>query len=220
MSVTFAPRARIAVNASWPGVSRNVILRPSTSVWYAPMCWVIPPASVVDDLRRADRVQQRRLAVIDVAHDRDHRRPGAEILVRVLDDLGLDVVVGGVLDHDLTTDLGRDQLDLLVGERLGRGPHLVETHEDLDDLRHRHAEGVRQGLDGDARLDGRRDRSAAAAPARAASGLGAAIAQRPRVTAAHVAALDHDAALAPRRASARADRAIGLVGTVSHQVSV
>jgi hypothetical protein len=25
MSVTFAPRARIAVNASWPGVSRNVI---------------------------------------------------------------------------------------------------------------------------------------------------------------------------------------------------
>ena len=33
MSVTFAPRARIAVNASWPGVSRNVILRPSTSTW-------------------------------------------------------------------------------------------------------------------------------------------------------------------------------------------
>ena len=28
-SVTFAPRARIAVNASWPGVSRNVTLRPS-----------------------------------------------------------------------------------------------------------------------------------------------------------------------------------------------
>ena len=33
MSVTFAPRARMAVNASWPGVSRNVILRPSTSTW-------------------------------------------------------------------------------------------------------------------------------------------------------------------------------------------
>ena len=33
MSVTFAPRARIAVNASWPGVSRNVILRPSSSTW-------------------------------------------------------------------------------------------------------------------------------------------------------------------------------------------
>ena len=33
MSVTFAPRARMAVNASWPGVSRNVIFRPSTSAW-------------------------------------------------------------------------------------------------------------------------------------------------------------------------------------------
>ena len=46
MSVTLAPRARIAVKASWPGVSRNVTLRPSTSAWYAPMCWVMPPASV------------------------------------------------------------------------------------------------------------------------------------------------------------------------------
>ena len=46
MSVALAPRARIAVNASWPGVSRKVILRPSTVVWYAPMCCVIPPASV------------------------------------------------------------------------------------------------------------------------------------------------------------------------------
>ena len=46
MSVTFAPRARMAVNASWPGVSRNVMRRPWTVVWYAPMCCVIPPASV------------------------------------------------------------------------------------------------------------------------------------------------------------------------------
>ncbi len=49
MSVTFAPRARMAVNASWPGVSMKVIARstPSWSVrtWYAPMCWVMPPAS-------------------------------------------------------------------------------------------------------------------------------------------------------------------------------
>ncbi|MPM75502.1 hypothetical protein SDC9_122495 [bioreactor metagenome] len=45
-SVTLAPRARIAVNASWPGVSRNVIFLPSGNfTLYAPMCWVIPPAS-------------------------------------------------------------------------------------------------------------------------------------------------------------------------------
>ena len=33
MSVTLAPRARISVNASWPGVSTNEIRRPSFSIW-------------------------------------------------------------------------------------------------------------------------------------------------------------------------------------------
>jgi len=33
MSVIFAPRARIAVKASWPGVSRKVILRLLWSTW-------------------------------------------------------------------------------------------------------------------------------------------------------------------------------------------
>ena len=45
MSVAWAPRARIAVNASWPGVSRKVTLPWLVSTWYAPMCWVIPPNS-------------------------------------------------------------------------------------------------------------------------------------------------------------------------------
>ncbi len=45
MSVISAPRARMAVKASWPGVSMNVISRPSTCTWYAPMCWVMPPCS-------------------------------------------------------------------------------------------------------------------------------------------------------------------------------
>ena len=33
MSVASAPRARMAVNASWPGVSMKVIRRPSFSTW-------------------------------------------------------------------------------------------------------------------------------------------------------------------------------------------
>ena len=33
MSVTSAPRARMAVNASWPGVSMNVIRCPRYSTW-------------------------------------------------------------------------------------------------------------------------------------------------------------------------------------------
>ena len=46
ISVISAPRARIEVNASCPGVSRKVIGLSFTITWYAPMCWVIPPASV------------------------------------------------------------------------------------------------------------------------------------------------------------------------------
>ena len=45
MSVTWAPRARIEVKASWPGVSRNAIDLPCTVTAYAPMCWVMPPVS-------------------------------------------------------------------------------------------------------------------------------------------------------------------------------
>ncbi len=45
MSVTLAPRARIAVNASWPGVSRKTTRLPSLTTSLAPMCWVIPPRS-------------------------------------------------------------------------------------------------------------------------------------------------------------------------------
>ena len=49
MSVTFAPRARISVNASCPGVSMNVTIRsPSpalTGTRKAEVACVIPPAS-------------------------------------------------------------------------------------------------------------------------------------------------------------------------------
>ena len=42
MSVAFAPRARIAVKASWPGVSRKVTMPRGVFTWYAPMCCVMP----------------------------------------------------------------------------------------------------------------------------------------------------------------------------------
>ena len=45
ISVELAPRIRIAVNASCPGVSRNVMFSPLIVATYAPMCCVIPPAS-------------------------------------------------------------------------------------------------------------------------------------------------------------------------------
>jgi len=45
MSVTCAPRALMRVKASWPGVSRKVMLPLGVSTMYAPMCCVIPPNS-------------------------------------------------------------------------------------------------------------------------------------------------------------------------------
>ena len=45
ISVELAPRIRMAVNASCPGVSRKVIVSFPTFTTEAPMCCVIPPAS-------------------------------------------------------------------------------------------------------------------------------------------------------------------------------
>jgi hypothetical protein len=93
-----------------------------------------------DDLRAADRVEQRGLAVVDVTHDRHDRRARLQRVLRVLERCRLLVVVGRVLDRDLALELGRDQLDLLVGERLRGGLHDTERHQRLDDVLHRDAE--------------------------------------------------------------------------------
>ena len=106
-----------------------------------------PAGLGLDDRGLADRVEQRRLAVVDVAHDRDDRRPRSEILLAVVVRRGLELLLGGVLDRDLALELRADDLDLLVGERLRRRPHLAEAHEDLDELGHRDAERLREVLD-------------------------------------------------------------------------
>ena len=96
ISVTLAPRARILVKASWPGVSRKVmpLLLHFLAVLLDDDIALDRPRA--DDLRDAaglggddigldavvlaDLVEQRRLAVVDVAHDGDDRRPRAEFL--------------------------------------------------------------------------------------------------------------------------------------------
>ena len=47
ISVTWAPLALIAVKASCPGVSKNTIFCPFIDTSEAPICWVIPPASLL-----------------------------------------------------------------------------------------------------------------------------------------------------------------------------
>ena len=59
MSVAWAPRARMAVKAAWPGVSMNVMGWPRQSTWYAPMCWVMPPASPATTLEERIRSNKR-----------------------------------------------------------------------------------------------------------------------------------------------------------------
>ncbi len=104
------------------------------------MCCVIPPASV--STTAVSRIASSSVVlpwstwpmIVTTGGRAD------EVLLGVLEDLGLLVLLGGVLDRHLALDLGGDQLDLLVGERLRDGDHLAEAHHDLDDLRHRDAE--------------------------------------------------------------------------------
>ena len=216
MSVTFAPRARIAVNASWPGVSRNVSLPPVDLGLVRADVLGDPARLGLDHRRRPDRVEQRRLAVVDVTHDRDDRRPGARGRPRRPRRPRARRRRRGVLDRHLALDLRGDQLHLLVGERLRGGPHLAEAHEHLDDLRHRDAERRRKVLDRDARLD-RDGAGRLGGRLRARRRLGGAVACGAGVAAAGRATLDHDTATpASRAAAARADRAIRSVGSVSH----
>ena len=82
MSVTLAPRARIAVNAAWPGVSMKVIFWPSLLDLVGADVLGDAAGLAGDDVGLADRVEQRRLAVVDVAHDGDDRRPRHEVARR------------------------------------------------------------------------------------------------------------------------------------------
>ena len=100
------------------------------------------------DFRLADRVQQRRLAVVDVTHDRDHRRAGLEIVVVVLERRVRVRVLGGRDDLDLLLELVGDHLNGVVGQRLGERRHLAKAHQLPDDFRHGHAEVLRDVLDG------------------------------------------------------------------------
>ena len=94
------------------------------------------------DLGLADRIEQRGLSVVDVAHDRDHRRAVLEVGLVVDDLLDLDLLLGRGDDLDLALELLRDPLDLLVGERLGQGRHLAALHQGLDHLGAAEAEGL------------------------------------------------------------------------------
>ena len=88
------------------------------------------------DVLLADVVEQRRLAVVDVAHDGDHRGAPFELLGRVLGDLDGDFVeVGDELD--VAAELVGDERDRVGVEALVDRDHDAESKALLDDLGHR-----------------------------------------------------------------------------------
>ena len=110
-----------------------------------------------DDVRLADAVEQRGLAVVDVTHDGDDRRARLEqrlVLVfvvvsqhRLQLELGL---LAGLDEQDLRAELLGDELDHLVGERLRSGDHLAGVEQDADEVRAGAVELGRELLDRDA----------------------------------------------------------------------
>ena len=80
----------------------------------------------------ANSVEQRGLAVVDVSHDRDHRRTRLEVVLGV-------VVHDGVLllgrDHThLAAHVVGDELDHVIPHRLGERQNLAEHEQAFDDL--------------------------------------------------------------------------------------
>ena len=179
------------------------------------MCCVIPPASVstTDASRIASSSVVLPWSTWPMIVTTGGR--GARSVFRVVEVDGLELLLRRVLDRDLAVELRADDLDLLVGERLRRRPHLPEVHEDLDQLGHRDAERLREVLDGDAGLDA--DRPGGGRGGRL-PGLRRRVTAVARLAAraAASATLDDDTPLASAGASARADRSIRSLSSVSH----
>ena len=147
MSVACAPRARMAVNASWPGVSRKVIFWPR--IRHGVRADVLGDAARLarGDAGLADVVQQRGLAVVDVAHDGDDRRTGEEILLGILNVLVLEGVLGGLgqLHFQFHAEFGADQLRGVEVQFVVDGGDDAQHHQLFDDLAGRLADALRRG---------------------------------------------------------------------------
>ena len=110
------------------------------------MCCVIPPNSPATTSVSRIGVQELGLPVVDVAHDGHDRRTRHE---PASFDLLLGLGVELFLDPDdlgLMAQVGRDQLDGVVGERRGRGHHLPGHEQDLHDVGRRLPELLRDRL--------------------------------------------------------------------------
>ena len=102
-----------------------------------------------DHIGVADRVEQRGLAVIDVAHDGDDRRPrnGRAFLVGPIEEALLDVGFGDALDR-MAHFLG-DELGVVGLEHVGQRHHAALAHQKLDHVDRAFGHAARELLDRD-----------------------------------------------------------------------
>ncbi len=115
----------------------------------------------LDDIRLADPVEKQRLAVVDVPHHRHDRWPAAQHrrvdLGRLVgEEAGLQgglLLLARVDEGDPSPDLGGEQLDHVVGERLRRRHDLALEEEEPDDVTGRAVELRPDLLGGAAPLD-------------------------------------------------------------------
>ena len=88
----------------------------------------------LDDPRLADRVQQRRFAVIDVPHDRNDRRALHEILRIFFDFVFQTVLIHRNFFLDFHAVLHADQLNRFVIHRAVDRHHFTQHKQQLDDI--------------------------------------------------------------------------------------
>ena len=150
MSVTLAPRARMAVNASWPGVSMKVTSWPLGRRHLVGADVLGDAAGLaLGHVGLADGVEQRGLAVVDVAHDGDDRRPRQLVLVGVgrAREALLDVGFGHALGR--VAELAHDQLGGIGVDRVVDLVHRALAHQEPDHIDGALRHAVGEVLDGD-----------------------------------------------------------------------
>jgi hypothetical protein len=101
------------------------------------------------DAGAAQRVEQAGLAVIDVAHDGDHRRAGLHLFGRIDVLIVADIDVGFADAFDLVPEFGDEQFSRILVDRLIDGNHHAHLEQRLDEIGALFGHAVRQFLHGD-----------------------------------------------------------------------
>jgi hypothetical protein len=102
-----------------------------------------------DHIGATDGIEQRGLAVVDVAHDGDHRRPRYHLAALVLDIEDAQFDVGFRDAADGVTEFTGNQLGQIGVDDVARLHHLAFLHQVLDHVDRAFGHTLREFLDGD-----------------------------------------------------------------------